>query len=910
MTAQRTPPPTPEQREILLALATKVLNALASVSDAARATQHNARPVDVRNVLAVTINTMANRRQPGEVAFAQGAARTLEQLKRLVSEPFVARVEVEWSHQSRKRETLYVCRGVPGALDESPQDGRLINYLTPLGRIAELPAGDEFRLQTPGGVRLGLLEQKVRLHPFVRDGQWDGKGESIDFEDWSISVESIRQLAAQLPTLADLPDVVDALLQEIAEEATVRITQKKQIVDRISLRDQPILDQFQGEVFRMPLDGRLLLLGPPGTGKTTTLIRRLAQKRTPEALTEQEIESLDRAGIKNGFLDAHSWVMFTPTELLKLYLKEAFGREHVPASDEHIKTWEKERLNLGRNVFHILRSASTGRFQLDAGELLRDPSSEGVRRLLFDFGAAAENAVLSRVLAAVTALRGRGEAELNSRLERVVGRRATEGLLSRETLAAILERGAELQEYSRKLEDGIELETKGLVSLLLRKHPSVLDELADQLSSIVGDAGDQQDDGDLEDDEASTQAIQASDNPQVRRRLALQILMNSIRVYSRAIALGRPRVSGQARRILEILGHRMPSREDLKPLGESLLSRARIRTILQSPRSFVMGLPSAYAQFRASELGRGYYADDAETAIRQGKISPSELDLLILQSLRNARSLTEIAGWTTSVGTADWLDRIREQYVMQVSVDEATDFSSIQLACTMELANPRLCSWFACGDFDQRITAYGLRDESEVAWLSEFVKPIEVRRVDIPYRQSESLAALAADLAGSPRIVTQTAVATILPVLSEGLVGAALGNWLAQRIIEIEKAIGHLPSIAVLVDGDEQVDLVVAATRDALQAANINIVGCKEGRVIGDEMEVRVFDVRHIKGLEFEAVFFVGVDRLAQRLPDLFERFLYVGVSRAATYLGLTCDTALPASIARVRGHFASGGWA
>jgi len=32
---------------------------------------------------------------------------------------------------------------------------------------------------------------------------------------------------------------------------------------------------------------------------------------------------------------------------------------------------------------------------------------------------------------------------------------------------------------------------------------------------------------------------------------------------------------------------------------------------------------------------------------------------------------------------------------------------------------------------------------------------------------------------------------------------------------------------------------------------------------MGNENDVRVFDIQHIKGLEFEAVFFVGVDRLA-----------------------------------------------
>jgi DNA helicase IV len=79
---------------------------------------------------------------------------------------------------------------------------------------------------------------------------------------------------------------------------------------------------------------------------------------------------------------------------------------------------------------------------------------------------------------------------------------------------------------------------------------------------------------------------------------------------------------------------------------------------------------------------------------------------------------------------------------------------------------------------------------------------------------------------------------------------------------------------------------------------------------MGDTSEVRVFDIQHIKGLEFEAVFFIGVDRLAERIPDLFLRFLYVGVTRAATYLGLTCDGSLPKELEPVRARFASDGWA
>ncbi|WP_241001563.1 hypothetical protein, partial [Pseudomonas viridiflava] len=87
----------------------------------------------------------------------------------------------------------------------------------------------------------------------------------------------------------------------------------------MALRDQPILDKFQDEIFRLPLDSQLMIMGPPGTGKTTTLIKRLSQKLEIEFLDEREKRlAVDDAA---GKTHVHSWVMFTPTELLKHYLK-------------------------------------------------------------------------------------------------------------------------------------------------------------------------------------------------------------------------------------------------------------------------------------------------------------------------------------------------------------------------------------------------------------------------------------------------------------------------------------------------------------------------------------------------------------------------------------------------------------
>ena len=54
---------------------------------------------------------------------------------------------------------------------------------------------------------------------------------------------------------------------------------------------------------------------------------------------------------------------------------------------------------------------------------------------------------------------------------------------------------------------------------------------------------------------------------------------------------------------------------------------------------------------------------------------------------------------------------------------------------------------------------------------------------------------------------------------------------------------------------------------------------------------------RALAGLEFEAVFFVGVDALVARHDELFGNFRFVGITRAATYLGLTCESVLPPAL-------------
>ena len=130
--------------------------------------------------------------------------------------------------------------------------------------------------------------------------------------------------------------------------------------------------------------------------------------------------------------------------------------------------------------------------------------------------------------------------------------------------------------------------------------------------------------------------------------------------------------------------------------------------------------------------------------------------------------------------------------------------------------------------------------------------------------------------------------------------------WMACRVTEIEEFVGQLPSIAVLVPEESQVTPMAEALGTALFEQNINVVACPHGQAIGQDNDIRVFDVQHIKGLEFEAVFFKDVDRLVEIYPTLFDKFLYVGATRAATYLGITCSNTLPRVIASLRDLFVS----
>jgi hypothetical protein len=443
---------------------------------------------------------------------------------------------------------------------------------------------------------------------------------------------------------------------------------------------------------------------------------------------------------------------------------------------------------------------------------------------------------------------------------------------------------------------------RGALNLQVNKDRRFLDAFGSFIEGL-SDLSDDAEDQDTEDDDEPAQ-------PRVGRAAALNHYMRVVRTLARTRARKRNVAkSSRTGRIIEWLGDRTLPDADLQAIGENLLVQSALRWFVNPVRRYVDGMPQRYRRFRrARQMDALWYQPDG---FNSTDIHPLELDVVLLAMMRSTDELVRRARrlGDTENPARSVFERLNHLYRAQVLVDEATDFSPIQLACMATLARPGTRSLFACGDFNQRVTSWGTRSLEQMRWA---VPDIETRSISVAYRQSRRLHELARQLVS---LAGGAAAEVVLPdyAENEGVPPVLALNmndpsriaaWLAQRILEIEAFVRELPSIAVVVNSEAEVRPVAAALGEALIEHNIRVIPCPDGQVRGRESAVRVFNVQHIKGLEFEAVFFVGIDTLAENQPGLFDKYLYVGATRAATYLGMTCEQSLPAGIEALREQF------
>ncbi len=487
---------TGERDERLVPFASATLDSIETI--AGRAERELARGGGVSQNSLAHLNSLNDSSAIQTLGDIGGKAR--HDYDTLAREPAIARLLIR--DEVGEDKVLFIARAAPPA-------GLLpgisvASYLSPKGRMAAMPVGKECIVFAPGGEQSYEIREKALLKTAKSLGQWDSTDTVLSIlGQRPKTIFSLRALLEKKPEEEDDDALLAALLRGDPSDETSMDGVRRRVLTKMGLRDRPILDEFQDAIFRLPLDSSLAIMGPPGTGKTTTLIKRLAQKVNLEYLTEEE-QKLVQRGQGGGANHATSWLVFTPTELLRQYVKEAFAQEGVAAPDSNIKTWDDERRALARDTFNILKTATR------AGAVLHENRYDNLLPETVhdqinwsdDFDTWQRESYLVDLNRQHEILRRGSNQELSGlsvRIGRALSNARPEDIL--DTLEQLDQIAPDAAERAAEIRKAVDAELRTEFAAQLRQDKELLDKLLAFLGTLSDDEPDEEEDEDVVDDD-------------------------------------------------------------------------------------------------------------------------------------------------------------------------------------------------------------------------------------------------------------------------------------------------------------------------------------------------------------------------------------------------------------------------
>lgn len=702
-----------------------------------------------------------------------------------------------------------------------------------------------------------------------------------------------------------------ALLEKINAKENERMAAFQQMQSFVrqtaQLRYQPILDPIQEKIKRLfPYQKDLIIDGGPGTGKTTALIQRI------KFLTSYSIEEYLDPGVNLAKITdkKKSWIFFCPNELLSLYLRNSMVEEGLEATDERVKVWSDYKKKLLRG-YRLVNSDTKKPFLIynhsEDTLLFRNQRTaiDGISEDFEDFIVKQFSDRLLKVLD-IDIAGFEWEPQATEIREIALGKGEIKSALALASLFSSVNR--KFGDYSKSI--GIDLKKKldliaSRVQVITGRNEDSISQIKRLFAEWAAEAVST--DEDIDDAEA----IENEDAPALSSTEFDSLLLSRARSCIRKIALMETdkttSLSKREKQLSELLnldGHK----DEIKLITPFAVFNKYFSWICQgSAITILRSIPQNYKRFRRKALesktkiwdlnlleilvkkdeNKRLHADEQAFVI-------SFINSMITALLKSHRKQLEDANHP-------FVNSYFENARCVIGVDEATDFPLVDLIAMKSFSDKEISSITYSGDVMQSMTNNGI-----ISWdgISGNNAKVEVMTLETSYRQSPTLLDLASAIYFSSTGKHPSYKSFLTrdpkepkPIAFENDDETEKIQWIGSRILEIYTAYGQsIPSIAIFVPSEDQLELVARqlGSLDSLADIGISVVPCRDGKVLGDRSTVRVFCVKVIKGLEFEAVFFHNMHECVEKYSEeMVARLMYVGISRATFYLGITSTNPL-----------------
>lgn len=715
--------------------------------------------------------------------------------------------------------------------------------------------------------------------------------------------EEERRIKKEKEELARL----EARSQEVKKEILDSINKYKAacsfIRTQASLRINPIIDAAQNAVkFSHVYDGTCVVVdGGPGTGKTTTLIQRLKylisrielednMLNNPEIkITEEQFQVI----LKND----GDWLFFSPTELLRMYLRDAMNEEGLTDTENRTAVWSKHLRKLLRDYYHLIgsdcpfsgSSESNPMFIADEMAVVTDFTNYIISNLVTEIknNTNIDSSKYSWKYIGAT---------LNKQLEKLDNIKDFRTLIAflislnsirTTTINGLNEVDLLMGKYRKSVSD---LAAKLMVGI------SDNDELYSSLRALINkDLINKVENEDDEDDEEEVDSY-AEDKIKISQRLKSMLRSAAINLLDSSFKL-----TGINKEFYDRVKHLIAENE-LKSLGELALFDKRIRPLLDNPDRFIFNrIPRLYKMYRKNSFASNSHfwntsilGVEVSAEKKNRPIHPQEQALLLGIINNIAHSFYRVSPRVFETLKHKYIDAFKLCVKPVIGVDEATDYSLIDYYAIASLRHYVVSSVTLAGDIMQGLTLNGIKE-----WIhlyDDLIFP-EMDRTPLitSYRQSPALLSLAQRLykkqIGYPApyrsYLEDTNEIVPKPLWFSSVSEIDKAEWLVERILEVKAKYGFVPSIAVFVSDVNAAAQLTEELRslETLEDESIEVVDCSRGDTLSSKDTVRIFPIDLVKGMEFEVAFFHNVEELSS---SMVERYLYVGLSRAAFFLGVT----------------------